>query len=122
MRAKVEHYRSGGLGVIDERLRELDERWSMEWALEANASCLALLGIGLSRASNRMLLRLPALLSDLFLESTFQGWLPPGFLFCRCRVPPEVVLERRLLLRIREHRQANREPPPTDEILRSIAT
>jgi hypothetical protein len=80
---------------IDQRLRDLDREWDIERALEANASSLALLGIGLSLADRRFLV-IPGIVTGFLLMHALQGWCPP------------VPLLRRLGIRTQEEIQAER--------------
>jgi hypothetical protein len=88
---------------IDRRLRELDEEWDMERLLEANASTLALLGMGLGLAVNRRFYLMPALVMGFLLQHALQGWCPPVPLFRRLRVrtQSEIELERYSLKALR---------------------
>lgn len=62
---------------IGHRLDELDREWDIERALEANASTLALVGIGLGFAANRRWFALPAFVAGFLLQHAVQGWCPP---------------------------------------------
>jgi len=88
---------------IDQRLRELDEEWDIERLLEANASTLALLGMGLGLAVNRRFYLISALVMGFLLQHALQGWCPPVPLFRRLRVrtQSEIELERYSLKALR---------------------
>jgi len=62
---------------IDRRLRELDEEWDIERAIEANASTLAFTGTVLGAAVDRRWLILPALVTAFLFQHAIQGWCPP---------------------------------------------
>jgi hypothetical protein len=62
---------------IGHRLDELDREWDIERALEANASTLALVGIGLGFTANRRWFALPAFVAGFLLQHAVQGWCPP---------------------------------------------
>ncbi len=88
---------------IPQRLRELDQEWDIERAIEANASILALAGIGLAAGHDRRWLALPGLVSAFLLQHAVQGWCPPvpvlrwfGF-----RTAYEIEEERRALKALR---------------------
>ena len=51
---------AGGHEAIDRRLEELDREWDIERLLEANASTLSLIGLGLGRFVDRRFYLLPA--------------------------------------------------------------
>src|SRR4051794_27739907 len=63
--------------AIERRLRELDREWDIERCLEANASALALTGVGLAALVNRRFLLLPGLVCGFLLQHALQGWCPP---------------------------------------------
>lgn len=63
---------------IGRRLKELDEEWNIERALEANASALALAGTSLALVTrNRAWLALPFAVTTFLLQHAVQGWCPP---------------------------------------------
>jgi hypothetical protein len=73
---RVRHFARSPAG-IDGRLRELDEEWDIERALEANAATAALGGIVLAATVNKRWLMLPALVGGFLLQHSIQGWCPP---------------------------------------------
>jgi hypothetical protein len=62
---------------IDTRLRELDEEWDIERAIEANAATLAFLGVLLGLFAHPYWLALPALVTAFLFQHAVQGWCPP---------------------------------------------
>jgi hypothetical protein len=90
-------YYSGNRSEIPKRLRELENEWDIERAIEANAATLALLGVVLG-ARNRRWLTLPMLVSGFLLQHAVQGWCPP--------VPILRQLGFRTSYEIEEERQA----------------
>ena len=58
--------------VIDDRLRELNEEWDIERALEASASVLALAGL-LGASVDRRWLAFSGLVSAFLLQHALQG-------------------------------------------------
>lgn len=88
---------------IDERLRELDEEWDMERALETNAASLALFGTVMGVAASRKFLLLPAVVTGFLLQHALQGWCPPVPLFRRMgvRTQAEIEAERYALKALR---------------------
>jgi hypothetical protein len=63
-------------GIAD-RLRELDDEWDIERAIEANAASLALAGLALGLIHDRRWMTLPVLVSGFLLQHALQGWCPP---------------------------------------------
>jgi hypothetical protein len=88
---------------IAERLRELDEEWDIERAIEANAATLSLAGVALSVTSDRRWLALPALVSAFLLQHATQGWCPPVPVLRRLgfRTAREIDTERAALKALR---------------------
>lgn len=63
---------------IADRLRELDEEWDIERALETGSSVLSLTGFVAALASGRRRwLLLPLAVQGFFLQHAIQGWCPP---------------------------------------------
>jgi hypothetical protein len=87
---------------IDERLRELDEEWDIERALETNAATLALTGTVLGMFSRKYLL-IPTVVTGFLLQHALQGWCPPVPLFRRLgiRTQGEIEAERHALMVLR---------------------
>jgi hypothetical protein len=89
---------------IPERLRELDQEWDIERALETASSTLSLAGLALGITRSRKWLVLPLVVQGFFLQHALQGWCPPlpvlrkmGF-----RTVAEIEYERGELARIQE--------------------
>lgn len=68
---------AAGPEAIERRLAELDREWDIERTLEANASSLALVGLGLGTFVDRRFLALPAIVGGFLLQHALQGWCPP---------------------------------------------
>ncbi len=81
---------------IDDRLRELEREWDIERTLEANASALTLVFLGLAATVNRKFLVMPAVIAAFLLQHALQGWCPPVPLFRRLgvRTQREIDVER----------------------------
>lgn len=63
---------------IGDRLRELDDEWDVERALETGSSVLSLTGLLAALASGRRRwLLLPLAVQGFFLQHAIQGWCPP---------------------------------------------
>jgi hypothetical protein len=89
--------------LIERRLRELDEEWDIERAIQANAATLALTGTVLSMTHDRRWAFLPLAVTGFLLQHAIQGWCPPvpilrslGF-----RTPVEIERERYALKAVR---------------------
>jgi hypothetical protein len=85
------------------RLRELDEEWDVERAIEANASSLAFLGVALGYFVHPYWLALPALVTAFLFQHAIQGWCPPIPILRRLgfRTAHEIEEERQALKAIR---------------------
>ena len=92
-----------GEAEINRRLEELDQEWDIERTLEANASTLALVGLGLGAFVNRRFFMLPAVVAGFLLQHAVQGWCPPVPVFRRLgiRTAREIDTERYGLKAIR---------------------
>jgi hypothetical protein len=90
-------------GVIAVRLRELDEEWDIERAIEANASTLAFIGVALGFLVSPYWLILPALVTAFLFQHAVQGWCPPVPILRRLgfRTVHEIERERQALKAIR---------------------
>ncbi|MBX3501391.1 MAG: hypothetical protein KF889_18280 [Alphaproteobacteria bacterium] len=88
---------------IDARLRELDDEWDIERAIEANASTIAFAGIALGVTHDRRWLLLPALVSAFLFQHATQGWCPPVPVLRRLgvRTADEINQERYALKALR---------------------
>ncbi|HEX5220141.1 MAG TPA: hypothetical protein VFZ59_11290 [Verrucomicrobiae bacterium] len=62
---------------ISQRIRALDEEWSMERWLETNASVLAFTGVMLGMTVNRKWLALSLVVTGFLFQHAVQGWCPP---------------------------------------------
>ncbi len=101
--ASVSHYASRPERISD-RLRELDEEWDVERAIEANAAALAFLGtvLGLSTRRRKWFF-LPAIVAGFLFQHALQGWCPPVPILRRFgfRTSHEIEAERNALKAIR---------------------
>ncbi len=88
---------------IPRRLKELDEEWDIERAIEANAAVLGFAGVALGATSDRRWLTLPALVTAFLFQHAVQGWCPPVPILRRLgfRTGYEIEEERRALLAAR---------------------
>src|SRR4051794_22695222 len=94
---------AAGPQAIARRLEELDSEWDIERCLEANASSVALVGLGLGAFVDRRLYVLPALVAGFLLQHALQGWCPPVPLFRHLgfRTASEIDEERYALKALR---------------------
>jgi hypothetical protein len=88
---------------IPERLRELDEEWDIERAIEANAAAVGFLGVVLSATRGRCWLVLPALVTGVLFQHAVEGWCPPEPILRRLgfRTSFEIEQERQALKALR---------------------
>jgi hypothetical protein len=103
MEERVVRLAAAGPGAIARRLRELDEEWDVERALEANAATLAAVGSALALFVDRRFAVLPLAVGSFLLEHATQGWCPPVPIFRRYgfRTQAEIGRERYALKAIR---------------------
>ena len=85
------------------RLRELDEEWDIERAIELNASILALAGVVLGLFVHPYWLILPGLVTAFLLQHALHGWCPPVPVLRRWgfRTADEIGKERMALKALR---------------------
>jgi hypothetical protein len=97
------HYFSHHREEIPRRLRELDEEWDIERAIEANAAAIAFTGVALSATRGRGWLVLPALVTGFLFQHAVQGWCPPVPILRRLgfRTSYEIEEERQALKALR---------------------
>ena len=88
---------------IEQRLRELDEEWDVERALETASSGLSLAGLLMSVARGRRWLLVPLTVQAFFLQHALHGWCPPLPLLRRLgfRTTQEIEQERYALKALR---------------------
>lgn len=88
---------------IAERLRELDQEWDIERALECNASALAFSGVVMAATVDRKWLILPGLVTGFLFQHALQGWCPPLPVLRRMgfRTSAEINEERYVLKALR---------------------
>jgi len=92
-----------GPEAVERRLKELDREWDIERCLEANASGIALAGLGLGAFVDRRFLALPGLVCGFLLLHALQGWCPPVPFFRHLgfRTQSEIDRERYALKALR---------------------
>lgn len=102
-RQNIDDAALGGLERVERRLRELDEEWDVERALEANAASVVLVGCALGFFADRRFFALPAFVGAFLLQHALQGWCPPLPLMRRLgiRTASEIEEERRALKSMR---------------------
>jgi hypothetical protein len=101
-RERLRHQRMSD-HAIDLRLRELDEEWDIERAIQANAATLALSGTVLSMIHDRRWSILPLAVTGFLLQHAVQGWCPPVPVLRRLgfRTMHEIERERHALKAMR---------------------
>lgn len=95
--------------AIERRLRELDQEWDVERAIQANAATLMVVGSILGLTVDRRFFALPMAVSVFLLQHALQGWCPPLPLLRRLgfRTEREIQDERHELLARLEERQCH---------------
>jgi hypothetical protein len=106
---------------IPQRIKELDEEWDIERAIEANASALAFAGVALGATADRRWLILPALVTAFLFQHAVQGWCPPVPVLRRLgfRTAYEIEQERHALKAIRGDFEESQSKP--QRALRAVA-
>lgn len=77
IKQSIGRYKGRSPEEISERIRELDQEWSIERTLEVNASTLALSGTFLGAFVNKRWFILPGVVATFLLQHGLQGWCPP---------------------------------------------
>jgi hypothetical protein len=88
---------------ISSRIKELDEEWDIERAIELNAAALAFVGTVLGYFLHPYWLALPALVTAFLFQHALQGWCPPVPILRRLgfRTAYEIERERHSLKAMR---------------------
>jgi hypothetical protein len=99
----IAFYAAQGPAAINRRLAELDREWDIERTLEANASALSLVGLGLGATVDRKWFLFPGVIAGFLLQHAVQGWCPPLPIFRRMgvRTAAEINYERYALKYLR---------------------
>jgi hypothetical protein len=98
----VRHY-AANPEKIPERLRQLDQEWDIERAIEANAAAIGFFGVMMGASRGRGWLALPALVTGFLFQHAVQGWCPPVPVLRRLgfRTSYEIEQERQALKALR---------------------
>lgn len=101
--ARIAQYAHATGEEIEQRLQELDQEWDVERAIEANASSVALVGLGLGAFVDRRFLAIPGIVAGFLLQHAVQGWCPPVPILRRLgfRTQSEIDYERYALKALR---------------------
>jgi hypothetical protein len=108
---------------IPQRLRELEEEWDIERAIQANAATLAFTGTVFGAFKTRWLL-LPLFVTGFLLQHAVQGWCPPIPILRRLgfRTAYEIEQERQALKLIRgDYLKVASGDATSSEITQSVA-
>jgi hypothetical protein len=94
---------AGSPAETDRRLKELDEEWDTDRALETEAATMGLIGLALGTFVRKQLLALPAIVAAAVLLQATTGRYPLMPLFRRLglRTPKEIARERYALKALR---------------------
>ena len=82
-KSNIKKYSENGADNINRRIEELGHEWDIERVLEANASTIILIGLGLGAFLNSWFYIVPALVAGFLLQHALQGWCPPVTFFRR---------------------------------------
>ena len=112
---------------IGQRLRELDQEWDIERALETGSSVLSLVGLTMSCGYRKRWLLLPLAVQAFFLQHALQGWCPPLPLLRRLgfRTRAEIDQERYALKILRGDfaeagKPGNKDHVGADELMEAV--
>lgn len=94
IQASVRFHTTQPVSAITERIRELEQEWSMERWLETNASALAFTGVVLGVTVSRKWLVLPLLVTGFLFQHAVQGWCPPLPLLRKIGVRTRAEIDR----------------------------
>lgn len=101
--ANISHFATNPERIAD-RLKELDDEWDIERAIEANAAALMFAGtlLGLVTRRKRWFF-IPAFVSAFLFQHAIQGWCPPVPIMRRLglRTSQEIEAERHALKALR---------------------
>ena len=92
--------------VIDRRLKELDEEWDVERAIEANAAAVLLASFVFGTLASRKWYLLSAVVGGFLLQHAIQGSCPPVLRRFGFRTQHEIEKERCALMAAREKEHA----------------
>jgi hypothetical protein len=107
-RSRISHLKAKP-DQIPRRLRQLDQEWDIERAIEVNSSALTLMGLGLTYFVDRRWVVMPLAIQGFLLQHALQGWCPPVPVLRRLgfRTQQEIEQERHCLLGL-QPRQGHR--------------
>jgi hypothetical protein len=83
LRERITAYANKSPQELTERIRELEQAWDVDRALEAGAACAAVTGFVFSKLFGRKWLLLPAFALPALFAHAYQGWCPPATLLRR---------------------------------------
>lgn len=81
---------------LDERIRDLEQEWSMERYLETNASIIGLTSAFLGLAVSRKWLLLTGTVMGFLMQHAVQGWCPPVPIFRKRGVRTRGEIDREM--------------------------
>jgi hypothetical protein len=77
IKESIELYSSQDSEMINKRIKQLEQEWDIERALEVNMPIVALVGLALGIFVNPWWFIFPVIVMLFFLEHAIQGWCPP---------------------------------------------
>jgi hypothetical protein len=100
---RLKHYAAADGPAVERRLRELDQEWDTDRAIELEASAMAITGLLLGMLVRRSLLAIPAVVGGAVLLHALTGRYPllPAFRRMGVRTGREIEAERYALKALR---------------------
>lgn len=91
---RIRFYATQDEQAISDRLKELDEEWDIERALQANAAGITLVGLLFTLTRSRFWVLLPITVAGFLMRHAIQGWCPPVPILRRMGVRTRMEIER----------------------------
>lgn len=119
---RIEIFRDRSSEEIEARLRELDQEWDIERALETNASLFAFTGLALGVVHSKKWLALPGVVLPFLFQHAVQGWCPPLPILRRLgfRTRKEIDREKYALKAFRGDFEQTGPDASTQAVLRAV--
>lgn len=108
---------------ISARLKELNQEWDIERALEANAAVASIASVMLGILVSRKWFFVPAVVGGFLLNHAIKGWCPPLPLYRRMgmRTQTEIERERYALKALRGDFSRVSSPNNSEEIIEDVS-
>ncbi len=119
----IQNYSERSNQEISNRIRTIENEWSIERWLETNASILAFIGVLLGAFVNTYWLFLPSIVLIFLFQHAVQGWCPPLPIFraLNVRTRKEIDWEKYALKILRgDFNELNNKSKKAEEILEIV--